>query len=101
MKTTRITEYKFEDLLEKKMKDVEFRQEYERLDKEFELAEEIIKLRIEKNMTQKDLAQIAGTSQPAIARLESGKYSNISMSFLRKIGKALNAIPEIHFKKAE
>jgi predicted transcriptional regulator len=48
-----------------------------------------------------DLAKIAGTSQPAIARLESGKYQNVSMSFLRKIGKALNVVPEIHFKKAE
>jgi predicted transcriptional regulator len=42
-----------------------------------------------------------GTSQPAIARLESGKYQNVSMSFLRKVGKALNVIPEIYFKKAE
>jgi predicted transcriptional regulator len=52
-------------------------------------------------MTQKELAKRAGTSQPAIARLESGKYTNITMSFLRKIGKALNAEPEIHFKRAE
>jgi transcriptional regulator with XRE-family HTH domain len=54
-----------------------------------------------KNMTQKELAKIAGTSQPAIARLESGKYNNVSLSFLRKIGKALNVEPEIHFKKTE
>jgi transcriptional regulator with XRE-family HTH domain len=52
-------------------------------------------------MTQKELAEIVGTSQPAIARLESGKYNNISLSFLRKIGKALDVEPEIHFKRAE
>jgi DNA-binding Xre family transcriptional regulator len=101
MKVNKIREYKFKDLLESKLKNKYFREEYENLEKEFALAEEVIKLRLEKNMTQKDLAKIAGTSQPAIARLESGKYNNISLSFLRKIGKALNVEPEIHFKRAE
>jgi DNA-binding Xre family transcriptional regulator len=101
MGTNNIREYKFENLLEKKLKDKEFRKEYENLEKEFVLAEEILRLRLEKNLTQKELAKMAGTSQPAIARLESGKYNNISLSFLRKIGKALNAEPEIHFRKAE
>ena len=101
MKTNKIREYRFESLLEEKLKDREFLKEYENLEKEFVLAEEVMKLRLEKNMTQKELAEKAGTSQPAIARLESGKYINITMSFLRKIGKALNAEPEIHFKKAE
>jgi predicted transcriptional regulator len=94
-------EYKFGDLLKSEMKNEQFRKEYEQLEEEFYLAEEVIKLRQEQNLSQKDLAKIAGTSQPAIARLESGKYQNVSMSFLRKIGKALNVVPEIHFKKAE
>jgi DNA-binding Xre family transcriptional regulator len=101
MNASKIKEYKFENLLEKKLKDKSFREEYEKLEKEFALAEEVIRLRLEKNMTQAELAQKAGTSQPAIARLESGKYNNISLSFLRKIGKVLNVEPEIHFKKAE
>jgi DNA-binding Xre family transcriptional regulator len=101
MKTNKIQEYKFKDLLENNLKNKEFRKEYENLEKEFVLAEEIIQLRLEKNMTQKELAKITGTSQPAIARLESGKYNNVSLSFLRKIGKALSVEPEIHFKRAE
>jgi predicted transcriptional regulator len=94
-------EYKFEDLLESEMKNEHFRKEYKQLEEKFSLAEEVIKLRQEQNLSQKDLAKIAGTSQPAIARLESGKYQNVSMSFLRKIGKALKVVPEIHFKRAE
>jgi predicted transcriptional regulator len=94
-------EYKFGDLLKSEMKDEQFRKEYEQLEDEFNLAEEVLKLRQKQNLSQKDLAKIAGTSQPAIARLESGKYQNVSLSFLRKIGKALNVIPEVHFKAAE
>jgi DNA-binding Xre family transcriptional regulator len=90
--------YKFDDLLAKKMQDPAFRKEYEALGKEYALAEEVIKLRASKNMTQQELAEKAGTSQPAIARLESGRYKNISMSFLRKIGSALNAEPVVHFQ---
>jgi DNA-binding Xre family transcriptional regulator len=101
MKENRIREYKFEDMLAERLQEKNFREEYENLGKEFALAEEVIKLRLEKHMTQKELAEIAGTSQPAIARLESGRYNNISLSFLRKIGKALDVEPEIHFKRAE
>jgi DNA-binding XRE family transcriptional regulator len=101
MKVNELKEYHFEDLLKQRLKNKVFRNEYADLAEEFELAEEIIRLRVEKNMTQKDLARMAGTSQPAIARIESGRYNNVSMTFLKRIGKALDAIPEIHFKKAE
>lgn len=86
-------------LLTKQLENKEFKKEYNALNEEFELAKEIIKLRKNASLTQKQLATLAGTSQPAIARLESGNYKNLSLAFLRKIGKALNATPEIHFKK--
>jgi transcriptional regulator with XRE-family HTH domain len=81
------------------MKDDEFRQEYEKLEGEFALASEVIKLRLEQNLTQKELAIRAKTSQPAIARLESGKYENFSLAFLKRVGKALSASPSVHFVK--
>ncbi|MBP8081879.1 MAG: helix-turn-helix domain-containing protein [Spirochaetes bacterium] len=81
------------------MKNDEFKKEYDLLEEEFELAREIIKLRTKASLTQKQLAELAGTSLPAIARLESGSYNNVSLAFLRRIGKALNVTPEIHFKK--
>lgn len=87
------------ELLKKQLKNKTFRKEYEAFEEEFEIAKEVIRLRKESYMTQKELAEKAGTSQPAIARLESGEYKNVSLSFLRKIGKALGAIPEIHFRK--
>jgi DNA-binding XRE family transcriptional regulator len=86
-------------LLEKQLKNKQFRDEYEALEEEFEIAKKIIKLRQKANLTQKQLAEMAGTSQPAISRLESGEYKNLSLSFLRRIGKVLGVIPEIQFKK--
>lgn len=85
--------------LKQRLKNNELKKEFDSLEEEFELAKEIIRLRKDAQLTQKELAKIAGTSQPAIARLESGNYRNVSLKFLRKIGKALNAEPEIHFRK--
>ncbi len=89
---------KYEDLLSEQLKDPEFKQEYEALEGEFTLAREIVSLRKQHHLTQKDLADRIGTSQPAIARLESGNYTNISLSFLRRVAKALDAVPEVHLR---
>ena len=91
----------FDDLLNRELENPEFRTEYEALEDEFTLAKEVMQLRKSNNLTQKDLAKLAGTSQPAIARLESGNYKNLSLSFIRKVAEALGAIPEIHLKKAQ
>ena len=87
--------------LKRQLKNKEFKKEYNALEEEFEISKEVIKLRKDLNLTQKELADLAGTSQPAIARLESGNYKNLSLQFLRKVGNALGAIPEIHFRKVK
>ena len=88
-----------EAMFKKQMKNPEFKKEYEALEEEFSLAEEIIELRLKAKLTQKQLAEKVGTSQPAIARLESGNYNNVSLSFLRRIGKVLGVVPHVYFKK--
>jgi len=90
-----------DNFLKRQLKNKEFKNEYITLEEEFEISKEVIRLRKELNLTQKELADRAGTSQPAIARLESGNYKNLSLQFLRKVGNALNAIPEVHFKKVK
>jgi predicted transcriptional regulator len=90
---------RYEDFLKQQLKNPKLRKEYDALEGEFTLAKEIIELRIKSKLTQKQLAQQIGTSQPAIARLESGSYRNVSLSFLRRIADALGAVPEIHLRK--
>ena len=94
MKATR-----YQDLLNEQLRDPNFRREYEAIEEEFTLATEIIALRKRLNLTQKELAERVGTSQPAIARVESGNYRNLSLSFLRRLADALEAVPEIHLRR--
>jgi predicted transcriptional regulator len=92
---------RYDDFLKQQLKNPNFRREYESLEVEFALAKEIINLRLKSNLTQKQLATQMGTSQPAIARIESGSYHNVSLSFLRRLANALGAEPEIHLKEKE
>ena len=52
------------------------------MEEEFEIAKEIIGLRKKANLTQKQFAEMAGTSQPAITRMKSGKKSYLILLIL-------------------
>jgi DNA-binding XRE family transcriptional regulator len=91
--------YDFDDLLKEQLKDPEFRKEYDALEEEFEVAKEVIRMRLKAKMTQKTLAEKAQTSQSCIARLESGSYRNVSLSFLRRVGSAFGVKPHVTFQK--
>lgn len=90
---------KYEELLDEQLKDEKFRQAYEEHEEEFTVAREVIALRQQANMTQRELADRVGTSQPAIARLESGNYRNLSLAFLRRVADALGAVTEVHLRR--
>jgi len=92
--------YDYNEMLKKELGNPEFRKEYEALAEEFEVAKQVIGLRIKKGLTQKELAEKVHTSQSCIARLESGTYRNVSLSFLRRVGTALGATPHVTFRNA-
>lgn len=72
----------------------ELRKEYEALAPQYDIVDAVIAARIEKKMTQADLAQRADTKQSNISRFESGNY-NPSVEFLQKIAEALEKQLEI------
>jgi predicted transcriptional regulator len=55
---------------------------------EYQVVREIVKARKELNLTQAQLAQLVGTKQSNISRLESGEY-NPTIEFLSKIAQAM------------
>lgn len=61
---------------------------------ELEAGYQIARLRIQRGLTQAQLAEMVGTRQPSIARLENGS-SIPSLSFLDRIAKALGARIEL------
>lgn len=78
----------WKDLKKELMQDPEFKKGYDALEVEFSIISQMLKKRLAKGMTQKQLAEKIGTKQSAIARLESGN-SNPSVAFLEKISKGL------------
>lgn len=63
-------------------------------------AYQIARLRIERGLTQAQLAELVGTKQPSIARLERGEREP-TLAFLRKLAEALGVRLEINFVPVE
>ncbi len=74
----------------------EIKDEYEKMNVMYEIKKQIIRYRIENNLTQKVLADRIGTKQSAISRLENDDY-NPSIEFLDKVAHALGKKLEIRF----
>jgi ribosome-binding protein aMBF1 (putative translation factor) len=55
-----------------------------------EVAQLIYAARTKAGLTQKQLAELMGTKQPVIARLEDANYEGHSLSMLQKIAHVLN-----------
>ena len=68
-------------------KDPEFMKEYDALEEEFALANTLIGARVHADLSQAEVAERMGTSQSAIARLESGR-ARPSTRTLRKFAEA-------------
>ena len=75
------------DLHKKWMKEQKYRKAYQDLEEEFALARAVIHARNRAGLTQEELARRMGTTQPVVARLESGR-TRPSMRTLERLAKA-------------
>ena len=91
---------KWADVKSELMKDVDFKAEWEATKPFRQVASEVVRVRCEEGLTQRELAERIGTSVSAISRIESLNYGKVSISTLVKIADALNLELEIRFKKA-
>ena len=88
----------YKEYFKKFENDPEYLETKEKFGLTLDIADEILRLRIEKGWSQAELAERAGTKQANISRLESG-LSNPSINFLQKIAKALDASISVGFNK--
>ena len=88
----------FKEYKEKALKEnPELYEEYKELEPEYELIKQVIKIRKDQELTQKELADRTGTRQSNISRLEKGEY-NPSLKFLKKLAQGLGKELHIEFK---
>jgi DNA-binding XRE family transcriptional regulator len=85
-----ISKTTFKDWQKEQLKDPEFAA----IARELEPGYQIARLRIAHGLTQAQLAEMVGTHQPSIARIESGK-SLPSLLFLERVASVLNARVEV------
>ena len=64
------------------------------------LVNEIVRVRLEENMTQADLAERIGIQQSNVSRLERG-HSNPSIDFLERVARGLNRKLKIEFVRID
>lgn len=86
------------EMLNEWKKDSAFKQEYDALEAEFLLFDELLKARKEAGLTQADVADRMGTKTSAVARLEAGggsKKHSPSVATLRKYAEAVGCELEI------
>jgi transcriptional regulator with XRE-family HTH domain len=81
------------------MKDPAFKTEYDALEEEYALAGELIAARAKAKLTQEQVAKRMGTSQSAVARMESGRKMPSTTS-LQKYAKAVGHRVRIRLLKA-
>lgn len=71
------------------------RAEYDPTEGKLGFVQQMIDLRLKRGLSQRQLAELVGTHQPSISRLEAGRIG--SLSFLHKVASALDAAVEIRF----
>ena len=82
------------------MKEPKYRKAFDALEEEFILASAVIDARSRAGLTQQEMARRMGTTQPVVARLESGR-TRPSMRTLERVAKATGSRVLIRFEPRE
>ncbi|HLI64146.1 MAG TPA: helix-turn-helix transcriptional regulator [Terriglobales bacterium] len=85
------------DMHKKWLKEPKYRKAYDGLEEEFALAGAVIEARKRAGLTQQQLARKMGTTQPVVARLESGS-THPSLRTLQRLADATGSRLVISFE---
>jgi ribosome-binding protein aMBF1 (putative translation factor) len=69
--------------------------------RQYDIAQMIYDARTKSGLTQQELAQLIGTRQSVISRLEHADYEAHSLTMLERIADALNLQVEVRLKPAK
>jgi transcriptional regulator with XRE-family HTH domain len=88
----------FDRYLEEQLQDPKFAVRFERAAEAWDVALQIVALRQQAGLSQKELAKRLNTSQQQISRLESPGYEGHTLSTLRRVADALDAHLRVVFE---
>jgi len=80
----------FEQYFEESLKDPKFKKLWERSDVKYQLSRQIIKKRLNKKISQQELAKRVKTTQNIISRIENSNF-NPSLNLLKRISIGLDS----------
>jgi transcriptional regulator with XRE-family HTH domain len=86
-----------DDLVREELRDPQFMQEYAEAKEAWSLAIQLARLRRERGLTQAQVAEMAGTKQQNVARIENPDYSGHSLNLLRRIARAFGMVVRVAF----
>ena len=87
----------WEEFEKKLFKQPGFKEAAEETRLEYEIARALIKARIEKGLTQAEVARRMNTKQSVISRVENARTMP-SLAFLKRLAEVLNASLQVQFK---
>jgi transcriptional regulator with XRE-family HTH domain len=85
----------------RKLRDREYRRKFFLAETSARIAAQLISLRKMRQLNQSQVANLAGTAQPAISRAERADYQSWSFKTLRSIADALDARIRVTIEPAE
>ena len=91
-----VKKMKWDEYKQKKLQNPEFKQAYDELEVEYVIMNEMLRLRGEARMSQSQLSQKTGITQPDISKLENGK-ANPSIATLKKVASAFGKRLQVQF----
>ena len=87
---------KFDQFLEERLQDEEFKREYENIQPEMNVIRALVEARNSQNLTQKELAERTGINQADISKLENGTR-NPSINLLKRLAEGMDMVLKIEF----
>ena len=87
----------YKEILAEKMKDPEFKAEWEAQEPEFQLIKAMIDARTEQNLSQRQLSERTGITQADICKIETGE-ANPTLHTLKRLAAGLGMSLELSFK---
>ncbi|MCD8016654.1 MAG: helix-turn-helix domain-containing protein [Oscillospiraceae bacterium] len=87
----------FDDYLQERLQDPEFKAEYDALEPEFSLIRAMLDVRREAGLTQKQLSERTGISQSDISKFETGN-GNPSLKTLQRLAAGMGMKVKIEFQ---